>query len=125
MPATVVEWDLDVERGPGWLMVKPSTPDPHLADCYPLADHLWSLLERHFVYRLVLQLDDVRAINSHLIGQLLLLHRRVRDREGVMRLCGLSTYNRRVLEIHGLVDRFPAYDCLEEAVLGDRPAQPR
>lgn len=125
MPATVAEWELDVRRGPGWLLVKPARPDFQLAESYPLADDLWSLLERHFVYRLVIQCDNVRALNSHLIGQLLVLNRRICQHNGVIRLSGLSAYNKRVLEIHGLVDRFPAYDSLEEAVLGSWPTKPR
>ena len=125
MPATVIEWELDVQRGPGWLLVRPTSPSPDIADRYPLADEIWSLLERHFVYRLALELEQVPKLNSHLIGQLLLLHRRIRDRDGLLRLCGLSEYNQRVLKMHGLLDRFPAYDSLEEAVLGASPAKPR
>jgi len=125
MPATVSGWDLDVQRGPGWLVVKPAKPDMYVADYFPLAENLWSLMERHFVYRLVLKLDEVLMLNSHLIGQMLLLHRKIRDRDGVLRLCGLSEYNRKVLQLHGLVDRFPPYESLEEAVLGAAPAKPR
>ena len=75
MPTTVIEWELDVQRGPGWLLVRPTSPTQHVVEHFPLADRLWSLLERHFIYRLVLELDEVPALNSHLIGQLLLLYR--------------------------------------------------
>jgi anti-anti-sigma regulatory factor len=125
MQATLTGWELDVRRGPGWLLLKPATPSRDLADYYPLADELWSLLERHFIYRLAIDLDDVPSLNSHLIGQLLLLHRRIRDHDGVIRLCRLSPLNRKVLQNHGLIDRFPVYDTLEEAVLGADPGKPR
>lgn len=125
MQATVAEWELDVRRGPGWLLVKPASPDLQLAEHHPLADDLWSLLERHFVYRLVIHLDNVRVLNSHLIGQLLMLDRRIHEHNGVMRLCGLSVHNQRVLQIHGLADRLPAYESLEDAVLGAWPTKPR
>jgi hypothetical protein len=125
MPATVVEWEFDVKRGPGWLLVKPRKPNRDLVDYYPLADHIWSLMQRHFFYRVLIELEEVPALNSHLVSQLLLLYRRVRDHDGVMRLCGLSQHNRSVLEMLGLVDRFPAYGSIEEAVLGSWSTKPR
>ena len=62
MPATAIGWEMDVQRGPGWLLVKPTGPSADLADHYPLADELWSLLDRHFIYRLVIELDQVTAL---------------------------------------------------------------
>lgn len=112
------EWELEVHRGPGWLLVKLLNPD----DSPPpplLADQLWSLMERHLVYRLVLDLDEIRVFDRHLLGQLVQLYRRIRRHEGVMRLCGLSPLNRKVLESHRrLVDRLPPYDDVEEAIMG-------
>jgi hypothetical protein len=125
MPAIATGWELEVHRGPGWLLVKPSCPSEDLVEHAPLADQVWSLLECHFVYRLVLELDDVRIVDSHLIGQMLALHRRIRSRGGVMRVCGLSSFNQKVLRMHGLIDRFPAYGDLREAVMGSGPCKPR
>ena len=125
MATSIAEWQMDVQRGPGWLLVKPSKPDLDLSDHYPLADRLWSLMERHFVYRVLVELDDIQLLNSHLIAQLLLLHRRTRDHEGVMRLCGLSQQNRFVLQTHGLLDRFPTYESVKEAVHGGDPIKPK
>jgi len=125
MPAIATGWELEVHRGPGWLLVRPSCPSEDLPENPPLADQLWTLLERHFVYRLVLELDEVKIVNSHLIGQMLVLHRRIRDHGGVMRVCGLSSFNQKVLRMHGLMDRFPAYSDPKEAVLGSGPCKPR
>jgi hypothetical protein len=116
---------LEVRRGPGWLFVRPSCPTEDLLEQPPLADQLWTLLDRHFIYRLVLELDEVRIVNSHLIAQMLVLYRRIRDHDGVMRLCGLSSFNQKVLRMHGLVDRFPAYSDPKEAVMGSGPLKPR
>lgn len=118
MLAIAPGWELEVTRGPGWLLVKVRGPDEDASDTPPLAEELWSLLERHFVYRLVLDLDQLRLLHSYLLGQLVLLDRRVRDHDGLMRLCGLSRYNREVLEVHGLDARFPAYCDCKEAVMG-------
>ena len=60
----------------------------------------------------------IPVLTSHLIGQLIDLYRRIREHEGVMRLCGLSAYNRRVLHTCHLDDRLQSYDDLHEAVLG-------
>jgi anti-anti-sigma regulatory factor len=76
-------------------------------------------LDRHFVYRVVLQLDQVHALNRDLLREVVLLYRRIRRHGGMMRLCGLSTQHRKILEDSGLIRRFPAYHDLQEAVMGD------
>ena len=118
MLALAPGWELEVDRGPGWLLVKLKSPEPDASDTPPLADELWSLLQRHFIYRLVLELDDVRLLHSFLLGQLVLLDKRIREHDGMMRLCGLSSFNQRVLRLHGLDLRFPTYGDPEEAVMG-------
>jgi anti-anti-sigma regulatory factor len=127
MRAVAPGWKLELQRGPGWLIVKVRRPDPGLLEsaAVSLADEVWSLLERHFVYRLVLELDQVRILTGALVDQLVLLDKRIREQNGVMRLCGLSARNQRVLEARGLVDRFPSYCCLQEAVMGRLPNKPR
>jgi anti-anti-sigma factor len=125
MRAVSPGWDLDVRRGPDCLIVKLRRPDRSDFHTSSLADQLWSLLELHFVYRVVIDLDQLAMLNSELVGELVVLHRRVRDHNGLVRLCGLSAQNRRVLRLKGLIDRFPAYDCLEEAVMGSLPHKPR
>ena len=91
-----------------------------------MADGLWELLQRHFTYWLVLELDQIEVLNSYLIGQLVRLYKLIRAHDGVMRLCGLSAYNRRVLQISRLDDRFLPYRDRQEAVMGCcRPRLPR
>ncbi len=115
----------DVERGPDWLLVRLRNLDLTAPNAPSLADHLWSLLQQHFTYRLVLELDDVQ-VNSHMIGQLLQLYRRIEEHDGVLRLCGLSPGSRQVLHAAHLDDRLLPYEDRQEAVLG-RPhmARPR
>ena len=118
MLAIAPGWEMEVDRGPGWLWVKLKSPHRDASDTPPLADELWSLLQRHFIYRLVLELDEVRLLHSYLLGQLVLLDKRIREHDGMMRLCGLSSFNQRILRLHGLDLRFPTYGDLEEAVMG-------
>jgi anti-anti-sigma factor len=112
-------WDLEVERGPDWLFVKLGDRVPADSDTPSLADEIWSILDRHFVYRVVLQLDRVRALDRDLLREVVRLYRRIRQHGGMMRLCGLSAQHHRMLEASGLIRRFPAYRDLQEAVMGD------
>ena len=125
MPVIAPGWELKVARGPGWLWVKVEHPDRLGSDSPPLAEHVWSLMERHFVCRLVLELDALDLLNSYLIGQLVLLDKRIGQRGGLMRLSGLSPCNQSVLRTHGLEGRFPVYGDLTDAVMGACPRRPR
>jgi anti-anti-sigma factor len=118
--------DLEVERGPDWLLVRIANLDPAEFDAPSLAERVWSVLQQHFTYRLVLELDQIHLLTSRLIAQLVQLHRQIGEHGGVMRLCGLSPHNRRVLHTCGLDDRFMPYQDRQEAVMGrGRPSRPR
>jgi anti-anti-sigma factor len=121
MPAIAPGWEMKVDRGPGWIWAKVCHPDSDCSDTPPLADQLWSLLERHFTYRLLIELDDVNILNSFLLGQLILLQRRIRDHGGLMRLSGVSPFNLEVLRTHGLDGYLPVYSSFEDAVTGCFP----
>lgn len=115
---TLSGWELDVDRGPGWLFVKIRCPNQDPWDPPPLADRLWRMLQEHFVDRVVLQLDEIEILSSRLLGQLVMLYKRIGSNGGVMRLCGLSPENREVLRVCRLDERFACYRNREEAVLG-------
>jgi anti-anti-sigma factor len=126
MLAITSGWELDVERGPDWLIVKILNQDANREELPPLAEQIWELMERHLAHRLVLELDRISVLNSFLIGQMIQLYRRICEHDGVMRLCGLSAYNRRVLHTCRLDDRFQPYEDRQEAVMGyTRPKKPR
>ena len=76
MLAATAGCELDVERGPDWLLVRITSVDADPADGLSLADRLWEVMERHFVYRMVLEMDQIPVLNSYLIGQLVALRRR-------------------------------------------------
>ena len=118
MLETLSGWELDIDQGAGWLFVKIRCPKQDPWEPPPLADRLWRLLQEHLVERLVLQLDEIEILSSRLIGQLILLYKRISSRGGVMRLCGLSPGNREVLRLCRLDERFACYRNREEAVLG-------
>ncbi len=111
--------EFEVDRGPNCLLVKIKGLEDS-ADTPPLARNLWSVLEQHLTYRLVLEMDEVDSLDSHLIGQLLALGKRIEDRDGVLRLCGLSERNQQVLETCRLNEHFLAYQDREDAIMGPR-----
>lgn len=125
MANTTTAWKLEVERGPGCLFVQLEPSPEALPGWDGLADHLWELLEGHFTYRIVLDMRHVTLVNSTLIGQLVMLHKRVHTRGGMVRLCHLSEENQQVLQGIRMLDRFPNYADREQAVMGHRPAYPR
>ncbi|MGW8258381.1 MAG: STAS domain-containing protein, partial [Thermoguttaceae bacterium] len=110
--------ELDVERGPDWLIIKMRKMDISSKSSPPIANEIWAILQQHFTYRLVLELDQAPVLNSHIIGQLVKLSRMIEEHDGVMRLCGLSAYNRRVLDACRLENRFQSYQDRQEAVMG-------
>ena len=114
--------ELEVERGPDWLMVRVAELDPAESEMPTLAERVWDVLRQHFTYRVVLELDQIRLLTSRLVGQLVQLHRRIDEHGGVMRLCGLSPHNRQVLRTCRLDHRFMPYEDRQEAVMGhERP----
>ena len=110
--------ELDVERGPDWLLVRVANLDPAETEAPPLADRIWRLLQQHFTYRLVLELDQVALLTSRLIGQLVKLRRRIGEHGGVMRLCGLSEENCEVLRTCCLGDHFALCENRQAAIMG-------
>ncbi|MBX3411434.1 MAG: STAS domain-containing protein [Pirellulales bacterium] len=118
-------WLADIERGPDWLFVRLQKPEFAADDAPPLADSVWELLEQHFVHRVVVEMDQIEWLQSYLVGQLVLLHRRATQHGGIVRLSGLSPANRDILAGLRLENRFPYYANRDDAVLGYLPKQPR
>ena len=118
MPTITSRCELEVQRGPDWLLVRIKGFDPDDLDAPPLAERIRRLLQQHFTYRLVLELDQAPLLNSPLIGQLLDLYRWIEEHDGVMRVCGLSPYNRQVLHACRLDQQLLPYRDCREAVMG-------
>lgn len=125
MLALAPGWEMEVERGPGCLLVKLAAPAPETEDVPPLAECLWSLMERYLVSRLVLDLSELKCLDRHLLAQLVWLYRHIRERDGMMRLTGLSPQSQTLVRIHGLNNQLPMYGTMEEAMMGQFPRKPR
>lgn len=125
MPTLIAEWNLEVDRGPDGLWVRIVGPTSGASDSQSLADDLWSLLEQHFVYRLVLDVEKIDLSDRRLVDQLSNLHERISQHDGMLRLCGLSPGNRKAIEKCELKGHIPCYRDREEAVMGGCPIKPR
>lgn len=104
-----------IERGPDWLIVQLSADDGPYDN---MADRLWALLNQHFVYRLVLEMEDITFLPSQLMGQLVMLQKRVIKRGGALRLCGLSSDCQQALHICRLDQALPNFANRADAVYG-------
>jgi len=111
-----------VDRGPDWLFVRLRLDYEQLDD---VADRLWAMLNQHFVHRLVLEMDEVDFLPSLLMGQLVMLHKRVLQHDGALRLCGLSTECQQALHLCRLDQALPHFDTREDAVMGYHTTKPR
>jgi anti-anti-sigma regulatory factor len=119
-------WDLEVDRGPDWLFVRPRPIEGSAGDSPTLAEQVWGLLEQTLIHRLVLDLSEIDRLDSKLIDQLLWLQKRIHAHEGIMRVCGLSSQNEQVLRDHPDAGQIAHYRDREAAVMcQDRPRQPR
>ena len=111
-----------VDRGPDWLFVR-LRPDHDQLD--GIADRLWKLLNQQFIHRLVLEMDEVDFLPSLLMGQLVMLHKRVLQHDGALRLCGLTPQCAEALHLCRLDQALPHFDCRADAVHGCAMAKPR
>ncbi|MEA1952699.1 MAG: hypothetical protein U9N87_15060 [Planctomycetota bacterium] len=111
-------WGLDVENGPEWLFVTLRCQKGHTWDSPPLADSIWEVVDNLSAHQLILELQDVEIVHSMLIGQIILLHKRITSQGGRMRLAGISQQNQLALDVANLSSRFPWYRSREDAVRG-------
>ena len=110
-----------VDRGPDWLFVRLHPGEHH----ENLADQLWAMLTQHFIYRLVLEMDEVELLHSQLIGQLVMLQKRVLHHDGALRLCGLSPQCKAAIHLCRLDNALPNYENRTEAIYGNAHIKPR
>ena len=109
--------EMEVDRGPNWLMVKLRCEDP-IDDAPQIADELWSIASRHFIYRLVLELEELDSLPSGFMGQLVLLQERLAQCDGALRICGLSPECEESLHSCQLESALPNHASREQAVMG-------
>ncbi|HEX3997829.1 MAG TPA: STAS domain-containing protein [Pirellulales bacterium] len=121
MQASSSGLSFEVDRGPDWVFVRVNPPEAAAVDAPQLAEAVWALLEQTFVYRVVLELDRIQLLRSYMVGQLILLSKRIHTHGGVLRICGLSSTNEEVLRCCQLAGQLPNYRDRGDAVMCSRP----
>lgn len=114
-------WNLEMDRGPDWLFIRPVPPAGKEGVEVEFAEAIWERMQQQFCHRVVLEMEQIPLLRSWLIGQLVLLHKRVTSQDGLMRISGMSDANQDVLHMVRLDDRFPQYADRGAAVMGYRP----
>jgi hypothetical protein len=114
------QWEFNVDRGPDWLFVKIKPPEKPVSSSLKLADGLWSILSKHFTYRLVLEMQEIERLPSELVDELAALWNRIEKQGGTLRLCGLSDLCQEALNKCRLGRMLRNYGSRAEAVLGSQ-----
>jgi anti-anti-sigma regulatory factor len=110
--------ELNVDRGPNWLFVKLRTREAPQGDVPQFAEKLWSISSRHFIYRLVVELEDLEKLPSGMMGQLVMLQERLAQCGGALRICGLSPECEESLQNFQLDSALQNHPSREAAVMG-------
>jgi len=125
MPVSSLGCKLEVQRGPNWLLVRIKCPDTEKLEL-PLAEELQALMQKHFIYRVVLELDEIPRLSSSLLEEISRVQEWVKEHDGMLRLCGLSPYNLQVLRAQKSEMQHASFRNRQEAILGQyHPYQPR
>lgn len=117
-------WSLEIERGPDWLIARVHSHPDHAWDAPPLAETLWNLMTQHMAHRLLIDCDQMTYMPSAILGQLVLLQKRIVTQGGQLRITGLSPSMREVLHVTRLDSCLPVFANRNEAVMGI-PLKPR
>jgi hypothetical protein len=120
VPVHVVDGlEMDVDRGPNWLFVKLRAKEKDPLDEVPqIAEKLWSISTRHFIYRLVLELEELEELPSGMMTQFVELQKRLAQCGGALRICGLSPECEESLHSFQLDSALPNHPSREKAVMG-------
>jgi anti-anti-sigma regulatory factor len=102
-------WSLNTDSERDWLYMRASRSAGENVDDTQFADAVMATAIQRNNLRLILDLDSGLTLTSLLAGQLVILHKRVHLKGGSLRLCGMSDFNRDVLRLMGLLDRFQTY----------------
>ena len=81
-----------------------------------IAEQLYALVAEADVPKLVLDFQNVSHMSSGALGMLITLHKRIRERNGALRLCNISESIYEVFVITRLNEVFKVSDSLDAAV---------
>lgn len=109
---------MEINRIDDWIVVRLSAADEQIE----LANAVWTALEQASIYRVILKLDQLNVLRSRLVGDLVRIYKLVQEKQGAIRLCGLSDSNQMVLRMNRLDGRLPHYPDLQAAMSDPVPS---
>lgn len=109
---------LIVDRGPNWLIIKLRPGKRFAADVAHIADEIMAIASKHFTYRIVLELEELRQMPAEVVDQLVILQERLLHFGGSLRICGLSADCAHILREAHLDAALPNYSTRQAAVHG-------
>ena len=86
------------------------------ADIRVLRESIMSVIEQEDRIKLVLDFGNVRYLSSAVLGLLIRVLKRTRERDGELRLCGISPKIYEVFKITRLTKTFDIYKDVESAI---------
>lgn len=89
MSTTSCVWIGEVARGPNWLFVRLEDNPAARTEESPLSDVIRELLAKHFLNRVVIELDDLPRLPPGLLDELQLLGKSLAEQDGLVRLSGI------------------------------------
>ncbi len=110
-------WCLAIDDAGDWLFVQLATANDRYSEP-ELADAVDGLARQRGRFRVIFEMAADLILHSHLVGELVMLHKRLCLQGGALRLCGLTEYNFEVIRMMQLTDRFHNYPDRQAAVAG-------
>lgn len=108
-------WRLECEWGADWSFVRIVPPDEGAFCAFPIAQPIWDQIAAQSARRVIVELERLRHLTSHLLGELVRLSRRLHTLGGVVRLCGIGVDNAQVLRMTRLGEVIESFATREEA----------
>ena len=83
-----------------------------------IGEQLTTLVNQADVPRLILDFGSVRHLSSSALGMLITLHKRIREKGGLLRLCNIQSAINEIFEITRLSEVFEIVESREAALAG-------
>ncbi len=103
------DWSATLSQDGPWLVARLHPGPRPFGDVIGVALPMWEEMERRWATLLVIEMDEVEFLSSSLMGELVRLYKRIAQRDGAMRLCGLRPECAEALRVCRLDEVLPTY----------------
>ena len=83
------DWQATFSHDGPWCIVRLHPGPRPFGDVVGLVGPLWAELDSRWATLVVIEMDEIEFLSSSLMGELVRLYKRIAQREGALRLCGL------------------------------------